>query len=64
VIVVEDLSVENMQRRGASAASVQNGKLPRHITQVGWARLSAVPKTNANGTGRTLVTADNWFPSS
>ncbi len=64
VIVVEDLSVKNMQRRGASAASVQNSRLARHITQAGWSQIVRRLRDKCKWYGRTLVIADKWFPSS
>jgi putative transposase len=63
VIVVENLSVKNMQRRGASAASVQNGRLARHITQAGWGQIVCRLRDKCEWYGRTLVIADKWFPS-
>ncbi|MCS3626857.1 putative transposase [Salinibacter ruber] len=55
VIVVEDLSVKNMQ---------QNGKLARHITQAGWSQIVRRLRDKCKWYGRTLVIADKWFPSS
>ncbi len=55
VIVVEDLSVKNMQ---------QNGKLARHITQAGWSQIVRRLQDKCEWYGRTLVIADKWFPSS
>ncbi len=55
VIVVEDLSVKNMQ---------QNGKLARHITQAGWSQIVRRLRDKCEWYGRTLVIADKWFPSS
>ena len=64
VIVVEDLSVKNMQRREASAASVQNKNLAHHISQAGWNQIVRRLKDKCKWYGRTLVIADKWFPSS
>ena len=64
MIVVEDLAVKNMQRREASAASVQNGSLARHIGQAGWNQIARRPRDKCEWYGRTLVIADKWFPSS
>ena len=64
VIVVENLSVKNMQRRGARAASVQNGNLARHISQAGWSQIVRRLRDKCEWYGRTLVVADKWFPSS
>ncbi len=55
VIVVEDLSVKNMQ---------QNGNLARHITQAGWSQIVRRLRDKCERYGRTLVIADKWFPSS
>ncbi len=55
VIVVEDLSVKNMQ---------QNGRLARHITQAGWSQIVRRLRDKCKWYGRTLVIADKWFPSS
>jgi len=55
VIVVEDLSVKNMQ---------QNGKLARHITQAGWSQIVRRLRDKCKWHRRTLVIADKWFPSS
>jgi putative transposase len=55
VIVVEDLSVKNMQ---------QNGNLARHITQAGWSQIVRRLRDKCKWYGRTLVIADKWFPSS
>ncbi len=55
VIVVEDLSVKNMQ---------QNGNLARHITQAGWSQIVRRLRDKCEWYGRTLVIADKWFPSS
>ncbi|MCS4191585.1 putative transposase [Salinibacter ruber] len=55
VIVVEDLSVKNMQ---------QNGRLARHITQAGWSQIVRRLRDKCEWYGRTLVIADKWFPSS
>jgi putative transposase len=55
VIVVEDLSVKNLQ---------QNGKLARHITQAGWNQIVQRLRDKCQWYGRTLVVADKWFPSS
>jgi putative transposase len=55
VIVVEDLSVKNMQ---------QNGKLARHIGQAGWTQIVRRLRDKCEWYGRTLVIADKWFPSS
>ena len=63
VIVVENLSVKNMQRRGASAAPVQNGNLARHITQAGWGQIVRRLRDKCKWYERTLVIADKWFPS-
>jgi putative transposase len=54
VIVVEDLSVKNMQ---------QNGKLARHIGQAGWSQIVRRLRDKCEWYGRTLVIADKWFPS-
>jgi putative transposase len=54
VIVVENLSVKNMQ---------QNGKLARHITQAGWSQIVRRLRDKCKWYGRTLVIADKWFPS-
>ncbi len=55
VIVVEDLSVKNMQ---------QDGNLARHITQAGWNQIVRRLRDKCEWYGRTLVIADKWFPSS
>ena len=55
VIVVEDLSVKNMQ---------QNGNLARHISQAGWSQIVRRLRDKCKWYGRTLVIADKWFPSS
>ena len=55
VIVVENLSVKNMQ---------QNGRLARHITQAGWGQIVRRLRDKCEWFGRTLVIADKWFPSS
>jgi putative transposase len=55
VIVVEDLSVKNMQ---------QNGKLARHIGQAGWNQIVRRLRDKCGWYGRTLVIADKCFPSS
>ena len=55
VIVVEDLSVKNMQ---------QNGNLARHIGQAGWNQIVRRLRDKCEWYGRTLVIADKWFPSS
>jgi len=55
VIVVEDLSVKNMQ---------QNGDLARHIGQAGWNQIVRRLRDKCEWYGRTLVIADKWFPSS
>jgi putative transposase len=55
VIVVEDLSVKNMQ---------QNGNLARHITQAGWSQIVRRLRDKCKWYGRTLIIADKWFPSS
>ena len=55
VIVVEDLSVKNMQ---------QNSSLARHIGQAGWNQIVRRLKDKCEWYGRTLVIADKWFPSS
>ena len=54
VIVVENLSVKNMQ---------QNGRLARHITQAGWSQIVRRLRDKCEWYGRTLVIADKWFPS-
>jgi putative transposase len=54
-IVVENLSVKNMQ---------QNGRLARHITQAGWGQIVRRLRDKCEWYGRTLVIADKWFPSS
>ena len=54
VIVVENLSVKNMQ---------QNGRLARHITQAGWSQIVRRLREKCEWYGRTLVIADKWFPS-
>ncbi len=56
--------MKNMQRRGASAASVQNGNLARHITQAGWSQIVRRLRDKCKWYGRRLVIADKWFPSS
>jgi len=55
VIVVENLSVKNMQ---------QNGNLARHISQAGWNQIVRRLRDKCEWYGRTLVIADKWFPSS
>ena len=55
VIVVEDLSVKNMQ---------QNENLARHIGQAGWNQIVRRLRDKCEWYGRTLVIADKWFPSS
>jgi putative transposase len=55
VIVVENLSVKNMQ---------QNGRLARHITQAGWSQIVRRLRDKCEWHGRTLVIANRWFPSS
>lgn len=55
VIVVEDLSVKNMQ---------QNGNLARYIGQTGWNQIVRRLRDKCEWYGRTLVIADKWFPSS
>jgi len=55
VIVVEDLSVKNMQ---------QNGNLARHIGQAGWNQIVRRLRDKCEWHRRTLVIADKWFPSS
>ena len=55
VIVVEDLSVKNMQK---------NGSLARHIGQAGWSQIVRRLRDKCEWYGRTLVIADKWFPSS
>jgi len=55
VIVVENLSVKNMQK---------NGRLARHISQAGWSRMVRRLRDKCEWYGRTLVVADKWFPSS
>ena len=54
VIVVENLSVKNMQ---------QNGRLARHITQAGWSQIVRRLREKCEWYGRTLVIANRWFPS-
>ena len=56
--------MKNTQRRGAGAASVQNGTLARHITQAGWSQIVRRLRDKCKWYGRTLVIADKWFPSS
>ncbi|WP_272509640.1 zinc ribbon domain-containing protein [Salinibacter ruber] len=53
-----------MQRRGASAASVQNGSLARHISQAGWNQIIRRLRDKCEWHRRTLVIVDKWFPSS
>jgi putative transposase len=55
VIVVEALSVKNMQ---------QNSNLARHIGQAGWGQIVRRLRDKCKWYGRTLVIADKWFPSS
>ncbi|MCS3955369.1 IS605 OrfB family transposase [Salinibacter ruber] len=55
VIVVEDLSVKNMQ---------QNGNLARHIGGAGWNQIVRRLRDKRKWYSRTLVIADKWFPSS
>ncbi|MCS4177324.1 putative transposase [Salinibacter ruber] len=55
VIVVEDLSVKNMQ---------QNENLARHIGQAGWNQIVRRLRDKCKWYGRRLVIADKWFPSS
>ncbi|MCS3698471.1 RNA-guided endonuclease InsQ/TnpB family protein [Salinibacter ruber] len=55
VIVVEDLSVKNMQ---------QNENLARHIGQAGWNQIVRRLRDKCEWHRRTLVVADKWFPSS
>ena len=54
VIVVENLSVKNMQ---------QNGRLARHIKQAGWGQIVRRLREKCEWYGRTLVVAGKWFPS-
>ena len=54
VIVVENLSVKNMQ---------QNGRLAHHIGQAGWNQIVRRLRDKCDWYGRTLVIADKWFPS-
>ena len=55
VIVVENLSVKNMQ---------QSGRLARHITQARWSQIVHRLRDKCEWYGRTLVIANKWFPSS
>jgi putative transposase len=55
VIVVENLSVKNMQ---------QSGSLAHHIGQAGWAQIVRRLEDKCKWYGRTLVVADKWFASS
>ncbi|MFW0860351.1 MAG: RNA-guided endonuclease InsQ/TnpB family protein [Dehalococcoidia bacterium] len=55
VIVVEDLNVKGM---------VRNGRLSRHISDVGWGEFQRMLDYKTKWCGSHLVTADRWFPSS
>ena len=54
-ITIEDLAVKNMMR---------NGKLARHIADVGFYEARRQLEYKSDWFGRTLVIADRWFPSS
>jgi len=55
VIVVEGLAVKNM---------MANDKLARHIGSAGWRKIISRLKDKCKWYGRTLVIANQWFPSS
>jgi putative transposase len=63
VIALESLNVKGMQRRDASAASVQNRSLARSISDTGWSTLVRMIEYKAEEAGRTVVKIDRWFPS-
>ena len=54
-IVIEDLAVNNMMK---------NGKLARHIADVGFYEARRQLEYKTHWFGRTLTLADRWFPSS
>jgi putative transposase len=55
VIAVEDLNVRGM---------VRNRKLARVISDCGWGTFRQMVQYKAARAGRTVITADRWFPSS
>jgi len=55
VIVIEDLNIKGM---------VQNGRLSRHISDVGWGEFRRMMSYKTEWYGSQLVIADRWFPSS
>jgi putative transposase len=55
VIAVEDLNVSGM---------VRNRHLARAISCTGWARFRAMLEYKAQRSGRIIVAADRWYPSS
>ncbi|WP_022835251.1 RNA-guided endonuclease InsQ/TnpB family protein [Salisaeta longa] len=63
VIALESLNVKGMQRREASAVSVQNRSLSRSIADTGWSTLVRYIEYKAEWAGRTVVKIDRWFPS-
>ena len=63
VIALETLNVKGMQRREASAVSVQNRSLSRSISDTGWSTLVRYIEYKAEWAGRTVVKIDRWFPS-
>jgi putative transposase len=60
VIAVEDLNVRGMTAKG----SARKRGLNRSIARAGWAEFRAMLAYKAERTGRSLIVADRWYPSS
>jgi len=55
VICIEDLKVKNM---------IKHPRLARHIADAGWGEIRRQLEYKCQWYGRTLLTVDQWFPSS
>jgi putative transposase len=62
IIALESLNVKGMQRRDASAASVQNRSLSRSIADTGWSTHVQYISTKPNGLGAPWSRSTAGFP--